>query len=527
MQVVTAPVVSLRGICKSYGPVQVLKNIELDLGASEALGLLGQNGAGKSTLIKILSGVERPTAGEIVIAGEPAHFRTTADAQAAGIATIHQEIFMVPGLSVAENLCLSDLPRRRRMFDRKTLYRDAEESIESLGFEIDVRAAAGDLTVGEKQVVLIAKALRQKARVLLLDEPTATLPAPDVVKLFELLRKLKSGGTGIVYISHRIDEIYEICEDIMILRDGQHVATRKTAEFSRHEAVRTMLSQMGDTDVLTPSTKWNFAKHSVVPDGVEALAGLDDVATSQPIPASEVDSTPALEARGLNDDALLRDISLRVMPGESISVTGLVGSGQSELASCLFGDRRIVSGEIVIGGRRKRRMTPKAAIAAGFGWVPEDRKTAGLVLTMDVGENLTMANLPAVAPRGFLDRRIERRIADDVIGTLKVKTRSSRQSVERLSGGNQQKVVVGKWLVAGAKVLLLCEPTRGVDVGAREDIYREINSFLAAGGSVIVFSSEIDEAMMCHRIYVMGHGRIVGEFAHQEANADKIMALLR
>jgi ribose transport system ATP-binding protein len=506
----TSPALRMQGICKSYGGVQVLKDINLDVVSGQALGLLGQNGAGKSTLIKILSGVEKPTSGEILIEEKLVRFRTAAQAQASGISTIHQEIFMVPDLSVAENLCLSHLPRRGRWFDRKSLYREAEQSIEALGFSINVRAKASSLTVAEKQVVLIAKALRQEARVLLLDEPTATLPAPDVVRLFDLLNSLKARGTGLIYISHRIDEIYEMCESVMILRDGQGISNISTLDFSRDAAIKTMLGQSQNTDQTNPAVKWNFAKQNS-----------ETKVTERVLPV------PALEARNLCDDSLLRDISLRVMPGEAISVTGLVGSGQSELASCLFGDRRVAFGEIFVGNSKSIKMTPKVAIASGIGFVPEDRKTQGLVLEMDVGQNLTMANLNSIAPRGFLDRRIEKRTADSAISTLKIKTLGSRQCVERLSGGNQQKVVVGKWLAAGAKVLLMCEPTRGVDVGAREDIYREINTFLASGGSVIIFSSEIDEALMCHRIYVMAHGRVVGEFTNDETDPENIMALLR
>ncbi|GAA5201884.1 sugar ABC transporter ATP-binding protein [Arthrobacter gyeryongensis] len=509
---------SLRGISKKYSDVQVLTNIDLDILAGEAVGLLGQNGAGKSTLIKIISGVENPSQGLMFLDGAPADFHSTHEAQNAGIATIHQEIILVPQMSVAENLCLSNLPHKGAVLDRRALFKEAQQAITALGFDLDVRAPADQLTAAQKQVVLIAKALRQKARILLLDEPTATLPAPDVTKLFALLRKLKKEGTGIIYISHRIDEMYEICDHIMVLRDGKHVMTERTASLPRQEAVRKMLgtdpvSSLEPTQepsrgsLLEPSRKWNFAQ-----------------ATRERFPEG---AHPAFEVRNLTDPELLDDVTLRVRPGESIAVTGLVGSGQSELAACLFGDRKFSSGHVYVDGKRLRTVNPRALIAAGVGWVPDDRKTQGLVLNMDLGENFSMANLRRIAPHGWVQRKLEKRIADEAIKTLKVKCQGSGQQVGRLSGGNQQKVVVGKWLTADAKVLLLSEPTRGIDVAAREDIYKEINAFLAAGGSVIVFSSEIEEALMCHRIYVMGRGAVVAEFDQHDTDLNQVMSLLR
>jgi ribose transport system ATP-binding protein len=512
------PALSLRGISKKYADAQVLTNIYLDVHAGEAVGLLGQNGAGKSTLIKIISGVEKPSQGRIFLDGAAAEFRSTHEAQNAGIATIHQEIILVPHMSVAENLCLSDLPRKGKVLNRRALYKEARQAITTLGFDLDVRAPAYQLTAAQKQVVLIAKALRQKARILLLDEPTATLPAPDVTKLFELLRKLKQEGTGIIYISHRIDEMYEICDHIMVLRDGKHVMTEKAASLPRQEAVRKMLGtdpvsslepwqNPSSEPMLEPSQKWNFAH-------TEYKRRTDS-------------AHPAFEVRNLSDPELLFDVTLRVSPGESIAVTGLVGSGQSELAACLFGDRQFSSGHVYVDGKKLKSVRPRALIAAGVGWVPDDRKTQGLVLNMDLSENFSMANLRLIAPHGWLQRKLEKRMADKAIETLKVKCQGNGQQVGRLSGGNQQKVVVGKWLMAGAKVLLLSEPTRGIDVAAREDIYKEINAFLDAGGSVIVFSSEIEEALMCHRIYVMGSGAVVAEFDQHDTDLNQVMSLLR
>ena len=500
------PTLSLRQVSKQYVGVTVLSGVDLDVHAGEALALAGQNGAGKSTLVKIICGDEHPSEGEIFLGGERVEFRSPQEAQRAGIATIHQEITLVPRLTVAENLCLSRVPTSHGLVDRNELFRVADESIKKLGFKIDVRASAESLSVAQQQVVLIAKALHQDARVLLLDEPTAALSVPDAERLFTLLDHLKARGAALLYISHRLDEMYRICDRIMILRDGRHISTHEIDKIDRKEVVRQVIGGKA------------VGAASAIIEGRQ-------IGGTKPKAADETTKL-ALEITGLNDGGLLNDVSIRIERGESVAVTGLVGSGSSELGACLFGNHKRTSGKVYVNGREIKAAKPRAMIRAGVGWVPDDRKTQGLVLGMDVGQNISMANLPAIAPRGVLQRSIEQTLARSVIGTLGIKTRGPGQRAETLSGGNQQKVVVGKWLAAGAKLLLMSEPTRGVDVGAREDIYREVHDFVSQGGAVVMFTSDIEEALICDRLYVMARGRVVGEFERGAISLEEIMRLV-
>lgn len=503
----TGAVLTLRGIGKSYAGIPALAGVDLDVRAGEGVGLIGQNGAGKSTLIKIISGAEAPDSGSIAISGEPVRFHSPAAAQSAGIHTIYQELSVVPQLTVAENVFLSDLPRRAGAVHWGRVRRTAADILGSLGFDIDVDARVQDLPLSQRQAIEIAKAVHGRARVILLDEPTATLPPPDVEKLFSLLKSLKRRGVAVIYISHRLDEVYEICDRITVLRDGKHIATELAAEVSADEAVRLMIGDRLAGGML------DQAGH-----GVHARLNTSRAAENAP---------PALEVAGLTDDGTLHDISLTVRPGEIVAVTGLVGSGQSELAACIFGSRPRRRGTISVLGKQVPARSPRASIAAGLGWVPEERKRQGLVLGMSIAENFTMSDLSVASRFGMVSRRSERKVGQSMATTLGVKASGVGQSVGTLSGGNQQKVVFGKWLLARTRVLLLSEPTRGIDVAAKEEIYREMRRFLDAGGSILVLSSEIDEALMCDRIYVLGRGRIVAELAHDDVDTDHLVSLLR
>ncbi|GAA1567450.1 sugar ABC transporter ATP-binding protein [Dactylosporangium maewongense] len=501
------PVLSLREISKSYTGVPALSGVNLDVHAGEAIGLMGQNGAGKSTLVKIVSGAQGPSAGTIAMGGRAVRFQRPADAQAAGIHTIYQELSVVPQLTAAENIFLSDLPRRGGAVNWAKLRREARDALGSLGFDIDVEMRVRDLTLAERQAVEIAKVVHHKAKVVLLDEPTATLPTPDVDKLLTILRGLKADGVSILYISHRLDEVYDICDRVTVLRDGRQITTASTQELTADEAVRQMI---GD--------KLLGGMVGQVGGGAHRRLNPNAVAGNQP---------PALEVRSVSDESILRDISLTVMPGEAVAVTGLLGSGQSELAACIFGSRSRTAGDVYVNGRKLSSRSPRATIRAGLGWLPEERKVQGLVLGMSVAQNLTVTDLNQVSKLGFLRRRVEQRLAKKLSSTLAIKTRGVDQPVGTLSGGNQQKVVFGKWLLAGSRVLILSEPTRGIDVAAKEEIYREMRNFLAEGGSILVSSSEIDEALMCDRIYVLGRGRVVGEFSHDDIEHDRLVSLLR
>ncbi len=499
-------VLSVRGVAKSFTGVPVLSDIDLDIYPGQILGLIGQNGAGKSTLVKIISGAEHPTAGHMVLDGQPVRFHQPHDAQAVGISTIYQELSLVPTLSVAENVYLANLPSRCGRVDWAQLKRSARASLSSLGFELDVDRAVANLPIAARQVVEIAKATHQKAKVILLDEPTATLPKPDIGKLFSILRQLCSSGVAIIYVSHRIDEVYELCDHVAILRDGWLVAFAVTSELPPEDAVKLML---GDrlSALVRESGSMQRRRINPAPPGREAAT--------------------VLEVRGLSAGHTLDRISLELKVGEVVAVTGLVGSGQSELGACLFGYQRRSEGEILVRGTHADVKSPRSAMRAGLGCVPEDRKYQGLVLGMSVNSNLTLSSLDQVASAGVLSSWAERRNAGRLIAKLGIKMRSASQEVGSLSGGNQQKVVLGKWLLAGSTVLIACEPTRGVDVGAKEDIYNQISEFVTTGGSVLVITSELEEALMCDRIYVLARGRIVAQFQHGEIELDQLLSILR
>lgn len=499
-------VLALRGISKSYLGTRALSGVDLDIHAGEVVGLLGQNGAGKSTLVKIVSGAESPSSGQIFLDGSPVQFHSPHAAQAAGVFTIYQELSLIPELSAAENIYLSDLPRRGGAVNWAALRRAARSTLMGLGFDVDADRPVRSLPVGTQQAIEIAKAVHRQSKLVLFDEPTATLPMPDVVRLFKLIRQLRDSGVGILYISHRLDEIYDICDRIVVLRDGQQIATHPVSEVTADDAVKLMLG-----DRLTGSLvgQQGHGRHRRI----------------NPNPPPE-GAAVALDIRQLSGK-VLRSVSLTVMAGEAVAVTGLVGSGQSELGACLFGHRRFSSGQIRTFGRETSVKSPRAAIRAGLAWVPEERKSQGLVLGMSVSANLAMANIAKAGRHGLLFSRAERRQAEQSVSALGIKTSSVGQKVRELSGGNQQKVVMGKWLLADSKIMVASEPTRGIDVAAKEDIYREIREFLGRGGSVLILTAELDEALLCDRIYVLGQGCIVGEFEHNQIDLDRLVSMLR
>ncbi len=496
-------ILRLESISKSFPGSQALTDVSLAVHAGEVLGLLGQNGAGKSTLVKILAGAERPSKGTIFVEGTAVAFRRPVDAQRAGIHTIFQEFSLVPQLSVAENIYLSDLPCIRRLVSWRKMRSQAAATLRSIGFgAIDVDARVTDLSTAEQQIVEIAKAVHHRSKVILLDEPTATLPRPDVEKLFRILRQLRGQGVSLLYISHHLDEIHEICDRVSILRNGRHVTTQPVAELDQDRIVALMLGKSDEDRVV--------AGHGAARSGEASAA-----------------KVPAFEIRNLSDQTILRNISLAVMPGESIAVTGLVGSGQLQLAACAFGAQDRTAGTVLVHGKPIRAGSPRSAVAAGIGWVPEERKSQGLILNMSVRDNLTVSSLHSVSRFALLDGGRETAAARRMTRALSIKTPTLDHAVKTLSGGNQQKIVFGKWLLAGSTVMILSDPTRGVDVGAREEIYREIRSFLDEGGAALVVTSDIDEAMLFDRILVIARGRLVGEFRHGQVDHDTFLSLLR
>jgi ribose transport system ATP-binding protein len=503
-------VLRVRGLGKAFPGVQALADLDWDLKRGEVHGLAGQNGAGKSTLIKVLSGAQRQDTGTIEIDGREVTFQSPSDAQAASIFTIYQELSLVPELTVAENVLLADLPQGRyRTVDWRQMRARAREALDWLGFGIDVDAKAGSLTVAEQQGVELAKAMHRNARVLILDEPSATLPVQDVERLLDVLRSLQERGVSMVYISHRFEEVFEICSRITVLRDGRKVTTVEREDTSPTEIVRAMIGRQ--------------LRHSTTGDALLA----EDSHQHPHLGTSGDKYDVALKVDGLSDGSAVHDVSLEIRAGEVVGIAGLIGSGQAELAACLFGARPTAAGSVEVNGKRVALKSSIAAIRAGIGLLPESRKTQGLVLGMPVEHNITLANLPAFSRLSIVNRRRERQAAREMRDALEMKVSSLDQAAVTLSGGNQQKIVLAKWLVSKAKILIFHEPTRGVDVGAKEEIYDLIRTFVRQGGSVLLMSSELAETMMCDRILVLARGRIVGQFDHDEVDphGDAVLSL--
>ncbi len=490
-------VLEVRGLAKSYPGVAALEGCDLCVREGEIHALLGQNGAGKSTLIKLLSGAELPDSGSIWLNGEKVVFRSPQDAQRSGVFTIFQEFSLVPGLSVAENIFVSDMPTDR--FGRVRwgqVRKEAARAMDWLGFKVDVDSPVRSLSVAQKQGVELVKALRRNAKVVLLDEPSATLPQPEVARLFSVLRALRDRGLALIYISHRLEEVRELCDTATVLRNGRKIGSYSIAQTSTTQLVREMIGR----DVRSSRVGETIGNEKRPRLG---LGGSDKV---------------VLSVRNVDDGATVRGVSFDLRQGEILGVTGLVGNGQNELAACIFGARPIVKGEIAVEGAPVRIEAPADAIRAGIGLLPDERKSQGLVLSMSVLSNITMASHGDFSRLSVLDKRRERQVAREMRESLSIKLggQGVEEAVGSLSGGNQQKVVLAKWLVSRCKVLIFSEPTRGVDIGAKEEIYDLIRNFVRDGGSVLLVSSELPEALMCDRLMVMSRGSVIAQFNYEE-----------
>jgi len=484
----TREALAVAGITKAYLGVQALKGVDISVAHGSIHALAGQNGAGKSTLVKILSGAENPDSGTITVDGQQVRLRSPQDAQDAGVQTIYQELSLVPQLSVAENVLLGDLPRKAfHEVDWAAMRRTAAEAIARVGFRIDVRETVGNLSVAEQQGVELAKALHKKARVLLLDEPTSTLPPPDVRRLFEVLKTLTAEGVTMLYISHRMEELYDLCDEVSVLRDGQLAQTFSIGDSQPAQVVAAMVGKD-------------------LRDSLEgqALSG-GKVPRLGPGPTERL----LMTAQGLTEESKFRDVSFDLRAGEVLGISGLVGSGQSELASALAGARPRTGGSVKIDGKFAALSSPREAIKAGIGLLPQDRKAQGFVPDMSVAGNITLASLPMFSRFAVRNERRETAEARRLVDRLEMKVSSVAQPMKTLSGGTQQKAILARWLVRSARILVCDEPTRGVDVGAKEDIYELLRDFAAGGGTVIMATSEISEAMMCDRVLVMAAGRVV------------------
>ena len=487
-------ILEVTNVSKSFPGVRALDGVHFDMRPGEVHALLGENGAGKSTMIKIVSGVYRPDTGEIKVDGRPVQFNTPREAQALGIATIYQELSLYPELTVAENIFMGHAPRGPfGVIDWGEMARRAREILASLDIhDMDVGRKVGTMTVGNRQRVEIAKALSLNARILIMDEPTAALTEADVQRLFGIVRLLKERGVGIIYISHRLEEVFMLADRVTVLRDGQYVATKDVKDTNEDELISMMVGRTIEN--LFPK--------------IETTVG-----------------EPVLEVRNLWRRPLTKGVSLTVRAGEIVGLAGLVGSGRSELAQVVFGMTPAESGDILINGQKVVIKHPGQAMKLGIAYVPEDRGTQGLVRQMRIRENISLAILRDMVKGPFVDRRAERSLATSLIDQLRIRAYSTEQVVNKLSGGNQQKVVVGKWLASKPKLLIMDEPTRGVDVGAKAEIHRLLSELAQQGLAILMISSELPEVLgMSDRILVMQEGRIVAEYSREEATQEQIAA---
>ena len=490
---VSAVLLEMRDIEKRFGATRALSGVSISVDSGEVLALLGENGAGKSTLINILGGIVRQDSGAIVIDGRSiGAFQDVQAARRAGVAVIHQEIVLVPHLTVAENIYLGREPTTRFGFkDRKLIERSAREAIASLELDLDAAAPIRELSTARQQMVEIVKAISQDARILVMDEPTSSLSLPEVERLFAIVRRLKKSGVAIIYISHRLEEIFAVSDRVTVIRDGAHIGTKPTAETDQQGLVRMMVGR-------SLSAFYNRSFGTV--------------------------SQPLLTVDGLSKAGVFDDVTFSVRKGEVLGFAGLVGAGRSEIMASLFGASSFDKGAILLDGKKVRFRSTEEAIAHGMAMVPEDRKGAGLVLSNSVGFNLTLAATRSLGRGPLISRRKRDALIERLINRFGVKTNSPSQAVSSLSGGNQQKVVVAKWLATEPKVLILDEPTRGVDVGAKREIYAIIDDLAQGGMGVILVSSELEEILnLCDAVCVVRRGRIVKTLARNELSQEAIM----
>ncbi|MBA2341696.1 MAG: xylose ABC transporter ATP-binding protein [Pyrinomonadaceae bacterium] len=493
----------MRNITKTFPGVRALDGVSFDLRAGELHALVGENGAGKSTLMKVLGGVypHGTYGGEIIVDGKLRNFGSVREAEGAGIAVIFQELSLVREMTVGENIFLGREPRRFGIIRREELYSRAGELLKNLRLSVDPHIPIGELGIGQQQLVEIAKALSQEARILVLDEPTAALADAEVETLFRILRDLRTRGVGMIYISHKLDEVFQMADRITVLRDGRTVGTDQTSDLDERRVIARMVGrEVGD---IFPQA--DHARGQVV---FEAR----DVTVEDP------------NARG---KLLVDRVSFAVRAGEVLGIAGLMGAGRSDLLMAIFGAHagRMTSGEIFIDGQAARIVRPSDAIRHGLGFVTEDRKRFGLVLDQTILNNMTLAGLNKLSGRFITDEDAEAAAGERAMSDLRVKANSIMTVAGTLSGGNQQKVVLAKWLLTNPRVLFLDEPTRGIDVGAKQEIYREINRLAREGLAIVLVSSELPEVLgLSDRVLVLHEGRVTGEFKRADATPEKVMA---
>ncbi|MCP1103022.1 ribose transport system ATP-binding protein [Aequitasia blattaphilus] len=489
----TKPILELKEIKKVYPGVTALNGVSIDFYPGEAHAICGENGAGKSTFIKCITGAIKPTEGRIVFKGEEVTDNSPLKSMDLGISAIYQEFNLIPFLSVAENIFYGNYPTRKGLVDFDKMEKESERILEYLGVDISVKTLVKDLSIGYQQIVEIAKSLVKDVKVLIMDEPSAPLTNNELKYLFEIVKKLKSDGVSIIYISHRLEEVFMLCEKISVLRDGNYVKSMDVADTTEEELIRTMVDRdLGEQYPEVPYKK----------------------------------SDKVLEVKNLTNK-YVKDVSFSAYKGEILGFAGLVGAGRTEVMRAIFGADPIKTGEIILENQKIVNRTPKDGIQNGIGLLTEDRKTQGAILGMTIRENITYANLEGFSKgKFFVDQKKEMNDVTEYQKTLNIKTPSVEQKVKNLSGGNQQKVVLAKWLATNCKVLIFDEPTRGIDVGAKQEIYAIMKELVDAGKVVIMISSEMPELMcMSHRIIVMHEGRISGEILKSEATQEKILEM--
>ena len=482
---------AVRAVHKRFGGVHALRGVDFDVRAGEVHALVGENGAGKSTIINILAGAFRPDSGEIRLDGAAVDFRSPSDSQRSGIAVIHQELTLLPTLGIAENIFVGRMPSRGGWVDRRSMTARAATLLAEVGLDADPDTRASELSASQQQLVEIAKALSRGARLLIMDEPTASLTEHEASRLLSLVRRLRDGGTAIIYVTHRLAEVFAIAERVTVLRDGQSVGTIPASESSPALLVGMMVGR------------------PLASRGAQEPAALGQT---------------MLEVRRLSRGSAVRDVSFAVRCGEVVGMAGLAGAGRSETARLIFGAEQPDSGMILLAGREVRFRSPRDARRAGIGMVPEDRKHLALFMDKPVGWNITMAELPALSRWGVIRSRIDRSLAESFVDKLQVRTPGIDVPVRQLSGGNQQKTVLARWLATRPSVLVLDEPTHGVDVGAKAEIYVLIRELARAGMAILLISSELPEVLdLSDRIVVMREGRVATIVERADATEQTVM----
>ena len=489
--------IQIRGVSKSYDGVHALSDVSLDLAPAEIHAVCGENGAGKSTLIKILSGIVQPDVGHITVNGRSLNIGDVHASEAAGIAVMYQESTAFPHLNAVENLFVGrEITRCCGLFlNHAAMKSQTERLLQKLGVSVDLSVPAGELPLAQRQMVALARALSWDCRLLIMDEPTASLSNRETQTLLRIVQQLRASGVTVLYVSHRLDEVFQIADRVTVLRDGRQVSTHRIADIDRHQLIRDMVGR--------------------------------SVEEQQRLRANTTDNSAViLEVKQLTRRGVFSNVSFQVRAGEILGLTGLVGAGRSEIARAIFGVDEFDEGEVRVAGRQLKGGSVQDAMASGIGMVPEDRQHEGLILPMSVGENVSLAMLRSLTRWGLIRRRAERELVETQMSDLSIKAASPRIAAATLSGGNQQKLVLGKWLARKPRVLILDEPTRGVDVGAKSQVHELIRSLAAKGLATLIISSDLPELLsLCDRLLVVRSGRIVGELQGVTATQEAVLSL--